>query len=782
MKNSTTLPTPRFLQFIVISILLFSLALPKPALADVAAGISEYFIPGSADQLRAILVDNDNDLTDNNLHFVITVPVSTNNVRVYFDHWENGYGTGATGYDESYTPTKGQVLTFESPTVPANPRGSTLAACAGSSNPSGSTSNCYDGRDRIYIEGGAVAVAAAFWPSTTGSVYANAWEVYPTKPDQTSYTIPVGEDLFALGTYYADFDNVYVLVQALVDGTIVNVNNPTGADLTNVALSRGQVTQLYHIGAGTTVTSNASHPVQVQIITGQPNPTPYWESRSYTVVPSSLWDNEYYSPVASSTTANADIFIYNPTGASLAVTYQDSSVPAGATITIPAGATRSFRALSGHYVPQNSSVYLTAPSNFWAIGTYDPGGADRNWGYSLIPVNTLTMEYYVGWAPGSTDLTANGSPVFVTTTQNNTTVYVDNPPADGVADATYPLNRLQILKLRSGNNNTGMHIWATSPIAVMWGQDGGYSSAGNPYIDAGYTVLPLNSSWIDVVVGSQKTASPTAISYKSGQEVIFTITTTSGFALTRLDVADTLPTGMAYKNNSTTITGPSGFTSTANPSVSGQILTWTDILGTGLASGESVIVQFTAVTNADLTVDTLTNINNSTGYYSSRSFTSSSNANVDVLYPDLTVTKTNNTAGTIALGNSFDWSLLVANTAGEAAAQFSVGQTILSDTLPSGPLYGAPVVTQTGGVTGSVTCSIASNILTCIASGGTVIIPVGQTLTVNFTVIPTAAGSLVNPTGGVCAVDPSNNISEGSAGEANNACANTVTVTSSGGT
>ncbi len=435
------------------------LGMSQPAQAGVVAGFSEYFIPGSADQLRAILLDNDNGIAaDNNLHIVITIPIAVDGVTVYYDHWENGYGTGVLGADEVYHVNRGQVLTFKSPTVLANPRGTSLTACPGSTNPNGPTSNCYDGRDRIYVAGGSVAVAEAFWPSATGTIYANAWEIYPVKPYQTHYSIPVGEDLYGAPRNYTDFQNVYVLVQATQDDTTVTIDNTNpapGSDLTTM-LNRGEVTQLYNIYAGTTV--NANHPIQVQFIVGQQNLT--YSSRSYTAVPSGLWDNKYYSPVPSCRgaggctvvgggTANANLYAFNPTSYPLTINYQDST--GSGSFSVPAGSTRSYYEMTGRYVPETSGVYLAAAdgtTNFWAIGSYDTGSANRNWGFSLIPVKTLTTEYYVGWAPGTTNLSANGSPVFVTPILNNTTIFVDYHPADGVPDATYTLNRLQVQKLR----------------------------------------------------------------------------------------------------------------------------------------------------------------------------------------------------------------------------------------------------------------------------------------------------------------------------------------------
>ncbi len=145
--------------------------------------------------------------------------------------------------------------------------------------------------------------------------------------------------------------------------------------------------------------------------------------------------------------------------------------------------------------------------------------------------------------------------------------------------------------------------------------------------------------------------------------------------------------------------------------------------------------------------------------------------------PDLTATKSNNVSGAITVGNPFTWTVTVANS-GSAGATFTSGQTILHDDLPAGPTYGAPTVQNLVNVSGSgsIACAIASNTLTCTASGGPVTL--GATtgaFEVAFSVTPSAAGALTNPTGGVCRADPNSVITESN--EGNNDCApNAVTV------
>ena len=58
------------------------------------------------------------------------------------------------------------------------------------------TTTCYDGGDRIYVAGGAVTVTRAAWIEEQGAtIQAVAWEVYPVKPQLTTYVLPFGENL-----------------------------------------------------------------------------------------------------------------------------------------------------------------------------------------------------------------------------------------------------------------------------------------------------------------------------------------------------------------------------------------------------------------------------------------------------------------------------------------------------------------------------------------------------------------------------------------------------------
>ncbi|MBN1535821.1 MAG: DUF11 domain-containing protein [Anaerolineales bacterium] len=149
---------------------------------------------------------------------------------------------------------------------------------------------------------------------------------------------------------------------------------------------------------------------------------------------------------------------------------------------------------------------------------------------------------------------------------------------------------------------------------------------------------------------------------------------------------------------------------------------------------------------------------------------------VTVNAPDLVVSKTNNVSGSLTLGETFSWTLTVTNT-DLISASFTSAQVLLQDDLPSsGAIYGTPLVQNTNGITGTVSCNIVSNSLTCSADGSVTMGESGSKFDVTIPVTPTVAGALDNPrSGGSCSVDPDSLIVEND--ETNNDCnSDSVTV------
>ena len=208
---------------------------------------------------------------------MISVTAWADTTAVYYDHWENGYDfdpANPTTADETYTLNTGQRMVFESATITlprtaTPPAGSTCTKLRNGAA-AATTPNlayvCYDGRDRIYTAGGPVTVARVGWNQTRGvGVQGAAWEIYPVKPQLTTYIFPFGENIQSGETaIWYGFQRVAALIQATADNTTITIdvngdgapdlinanrNATTGDDTTTVTLNKGQSFLLDRVSA-----------------------------------------------------------------------------------------------------------------------------------------------------------------------------------------------------------------------------------------------------------------------------------------------------------------------------------------------------------------------------------------------------------------------------------------------------------------------------------------------------------------------------------------------------
>ena len=668
--------------------------------ATQGAGYAEYYIPGHEQQLWEIFVDLDNDpVLDSNqgTHTTIAIAIESDNTTIYYDHWEDGYDFDpdapdpAATADEYYVGSAGEVLKFESSNIPV-PRGSdvssvSLTDCGGAA--------CYDGRDRIFTAGGATSVTRTFWPESIGAVFAIALEVYPVKPSTTTYTVPIGEELASGPAAYDDFDSVYILVQSLADDNVVLIDDPTtgGVDV-SATLQRGEVTQLHHTSSNTTI--DASHPLQVQFLVGQgQSGGPASEIRGFYALPDTIWSNSYYAPVGGFSNADTDIFLFNPQDDPITVSFEDS-LGAGS-FSLPAGTTYAYSDsnAAGRLVPSHSAVYLEADAPFWGIATIDSEDYNYDWGYSLLPANILEDEYFLGWAPGTRDLSANGSPVFVTPVNDDTTIFVDYSPADGAADAAFRLDRLesQAIYDTTDNDNSGMRVWGTGPFAMAWGQDPEEAEIWDPYLDLGYTALPMRDEWLDAVLGIEKSASPDVVPIGIGQVTTFTLSvSTFDYAVNDIVVTDTLPLDWAYVPGSAAITRPDGSYQSgaaADPLVNGQTLSWDDLGATpgtelSMAANETLTITLQATTVAELDVGFSRNEAQAAGTRPAGSITQTfiASDSVQVYVSDLSVSKQATAPEPLLPGDLISYTINIQNIGGVPQSGLTV-----TDPLPAGLTY-----------------------------------------------------------------------------------------------
>jgi uncharacterized repeat protein (TIGR01451 family)/fimbrial isopeptide formation D2 family protein len=684
-----------------------------PIYADAPAGYSEYFIPGDENLLADIWANigtaggvpaNGNNARR---HTVISVVAWTPNTTVYYDHWEDGYDfdpNNPSTADETYTLTnRGDSRTFESTNIPVNPRG---------------TATYYDGRDRIYVAGGAVSVTRETWIDYVGTVFMSAWEVYPVKPQMTTYILPFGEDLAAAPRNYTSFDRVFTLVQATKDNTTVTVDVNADGTPDNICINRNtpctqgtqltlnqgevfllddfaltpQTTPYNTVRTGTVI--QGSDTLQVNYVIGDHTDT--YQARGFSAFPRGYWDTEYYSPAQSDNGLNypTNIYIYNPNSSNLTINYQTTS--GSGSFIVPGNSTRSFREMTGNYVPNDSGVYLQGSDIFWGVTTIDDAGATHEWGYPLVPSFLLENETYLGWAPGAYPPpipagNRDDSGLFITSAQDNTRVFIDYNH-DGTVDQTYTLNRLQSQYVYDSNDGdmSNANIWATGPISLAYGQNPDTAPDAAPAVDLGYAVIP-GGDFIDRVLTVDKTANPVMVSTTAGAQSTYTlIIDTYHFVVNGIGVVDTLPSGWQYVNNSTTITLADKTTvtgSSANPTISGGglILTWPSTLLQSMAPNQNITITFTAQITQTFSVGAITrNMVQASGTRTVGTLTQTFNTSAFAFntYGQLTIGKISTATNPLYPGNQFTYTVTVNNPSATAITDVAI-----YDPLPAGVSY-----------------------------------------------------------------------------------------------
>ena len=643
----------RTLRGIFITLLLLLAA--GSAFGQAAAGYSEYFLPGDEQNMYFIFNDLDVNAGATGMHSVISVVAWSSNTTVYFDHWENGYNfdpNNPSTADETYTlATPGTIKLFESSNVP-NIR-NVASTCAGQTNPG---NRCYDGADRIFVAGGPVTVTRAVWMEARGAGnQGDAWEIYPVKPQLTTYVLPFGEDNFATSVnFFTGFERVYALIQATEDNTtvtvdvnhdgvpdILNLNRDAtwnnGGDGTSVVLQKGEAFLLDRVVACTlhvTCTTfpgggplnsgaviNGDKTLQVKYVAGRINQT--YAARGLSAFPRGFWTNDYYAPFGQAANANngvTDYYLFNPGATPLTVNWQSQTT--SGSFSIPANSSQSYNRAIGvnPSVPVGSGLYFSANSPFWGVGFGDstaqgnPTGQAFEWGFSLLPTTFLYKEHFMGWSPGSLPLTTaptNGNGIFLTVGQDNTQVFVDYDN-DGVPDQTYTLSRLQSQFVPPGPTGAldGARFWATGLFSMAYGENADTAATPTPNLDLGYVALP-GTDFVSLVLTTKKTANPSVVSTASGSTTDFTVkVNTVAYSLDAVSVVDTLPPNWQFVPGFTTIIKPD-LTSTSSVAGAGTVTTngTTAVVGTGttftaLTAGTPITIAGVGYTIQSITNNT----------------------------------------------------------------------------------------------------------------------------------------------------------------------------------
>jgi sorbitol-specific phosphotransferase system component IIA len=623
------------------------------AFGQAAAGYSEYFLPGDEQNMYFIFNDLDANAGATGMHSVISVVAWSANTTVYYDHWENGYNfdpnNPAATADETYTlATPGTIKVFESSNVP-NVRNS-ASTCAGQTNPG---NRCYDGGDHIFIAGGPVTVTRAVWMEARGAGnQGDAWEIYPVKPQLTTYVLPFGEDNFVTSAnFFTGFERVYALIQATEDNThftvdlnndgvpdVLNLNRDAtwnnAGDGTTVTLQKGETFLLDRVSACTLHTTCTTFPgggplnsgtviqgdktLQVKYVAGRINQT--YAARGLSAFPRGFWTNDYYAPFGQAANANngvTDYYLFNPGSTPLTINWQSQA--ASGSFAIPANSSQSYNRAIGvnPSVPVGSGLYFSATSPFWGVGFGDstaqgnPTGQAFEWGFSLLPTTFLYKEHFMGWSPGSLPLTTapvNGNGIFLTVGQDNTRVFVDYNN-DGVPDQTYTLNRLQSQFVPAGPTGAldGARFWSTGLFSMAYGENADTATTPTPNLDLGYVALP-GTDFVSLVLTTSKTANPTVVSTATGSTTDFTILVNSqAYSIDGVSVVDTMPPNWQYVPGFTTITKPD-LTSTSSVAGAGTVTIngTTAVVGTGTAFNTMAVGAPITIAGVGYTIQTIT--------------------------------------------------------------------------------------------------------------------------------------------------------------------------------
>ena len=443
----------------------------------------------------------------NPIQTYLAIAVGFDGTFIYYDHQENGFEASINNPTQSTTEIWGDG-DLNNGVAPGHAddllSAGDIITLDNAINTNSPSSTDFDGGDKIGASK-SVAITRTSWASGTNTLLAGALEMFDTKSWGTSYEIPVGTNTANQGEM---FEYTGLVITAQENGTVVDIDtNGDGSNNIQVTLAEGE-NHLVNNGIQQGATVNSSAPVQVNLITGDIGAT--YESRWFTLLPTDLWSDSYYTPVGTPTsTAPSYVWLYNPGTSSIDINWETSS-GTQTPITLAAGAS------DFAIIPNSSGGHFFTNDNspFYALSTTDsdnPGNLTHDWGFTLTPEEALSSQVLVALGLGrdptsSTNPSENSAPLWVTPVGNTSAVdvYVDfdadggslTDPQGNTYDVAYNLNSLQsqIVYDPNDTDQSGTLIYVLDQgvkVAVAWGQDPNTASGGSPAIDVGTGIPPL---------------------------------------------------------------------------------------------------------------------------------------------------------------------------------------------------------------------------------------------------------------------------------------------------
>ena len=533
------------------------------ASARAAALVQDFYLPMPESQIyqaNSAIISG----TGSTMASTFSILVTGDGTVIYYDQWEDGYETDLSNPTQPTTQIWGDGNDAHGipPGFAHNPlglpAGTVITLTNNVSQPRNPSTIQWDARDHI-ASTKALVITRAAWPVNPGPVFAGAVGVLSTMDYGTNYISPVGQDLTN-----NLFKYVGMFIMAAQNNTAVTIDpNGTGVGTTNIVLNQGES---YLVNGGIKKGGRvwASKPVQTDLLIGHVGAS--YASDWFTLYPVEEWDNTYYTPVGSAATMAqpAYVYLFNPNTNALTINFNTQS--GAGSFTVP-GTNGVFQ----FPMPVSSGASFVSASgqNFFAVCTVAANNASDsayNWGFTLVPKAALTTEADVGWGPGSADGTVDGSPVWVTTF-SNTRLYVDykgdhagplTDPNGNHYDTNFDVVALQSQKIYDpSKNQTGMRVYTVDGtlLTAAWGEDADVAASGNPYIDAGTTVLPFPVPVMTKSAVIVTDVPPVGLSIGDTIQYTVQVDNKGLLPLGNLVVIDGPSTNLTYVTNSTTLNG-----------------------------------------------------------------------------------------------------------------------------------------------------------------------------------------------------------------------------------
>lgn len=466
-----------------------------------------FFVPLPEDVLFDDTFKAVNSNAQNGTESLISISISTDGSKVYYDHWEDGYEDDPMRPIQESTEIWGDgdhtngcrpdiACTAENALLDVLDSGdSVVLENLVPLDHGAGTTFLYDGRDRIQALY-PIAITRGAYPSFPGSFNAGAVEVFDTNHWGTTYKIPLAQ---GTNSAHDAFEYVALYIMASEDGTILSDGNGDAIQTLNKGESYFKVVESTERGSEI----NANNKVQVNMVTGDRDSS--YELRWFSLRPHEEWSNSYLSPVGD-TKAMTKVLVYNPSDTTLEVTYKTNT--GTFTLDVPGNDVKYTET-----IVDGSACKLTASEPFVAFSisdTEEGEGDNHDWGFPVLSTDMLTSMALIGWGYGCTQnecdyfFNGNARSVVWVSPISDATIYVDYEN-DGDIDGAYDvddLNSEMISNPNGSNDMSGAVIWATErgtgpsgpqvAIAAAWGQYAGGTFGGDiDALDLGTVVVPF---------------------------------------------------------------------------------------------------------------------------------------------------------------------------------------------------------------------------------------------------------------------------------------------------